>query len=149
MSLEKKIDSGIVEAMKAKDSVTRDTLRNVKKYIIEEKKKGANIEHLTDDQVLKIIQRLAKQSTDSAQIYKEQNRDDLYDYEMAQVEVLEKYLPEQLSAEELTAKVKEIIAQMGATSMQEMGKVMGVAMKQLAGVADGRAISDKVKELLS
>ena len=149
MELEKKISEGIMEAMKAKDAVKRDTLRNVKKLIIEAKTAGAEIAELPDADVIKIIQKLAKQGTDSAAIYREQGRADLADYEQAQVDVLKQYLPQQMDDAELTAAVKVVIAQVGATSMKDMGKVMGIATKQLAGRADGKDISAKVKELLS
>ena len=149
MELEKKISTGIMEAMKAKDDVKRDTLRNVKKMIIEAKTAGPNIDELPDAEVLKIINKLAKQGTDSAEIFKQQGRNDLYEYEMAQVEVLKSYLPKQLNDAELTEAVKSIISSTGATSMKDMGRVMGIASKQLAGQAEGKAISAKVKELLS
>ncbi len=149
MELEKKISAGIMEAMKAKDAVKRDTLRNVKKLIIEAKTAGTEIAELPDADVVKIIQKLAKQGSDSAAIYQQQGRQDLADYELAQVNVLREYLPRQLSPEELTAAVKAVIEQVGATSMKDMGKVMGVASKQLAGQAEGKDISAKVKELLS
>ena len=149
MELEKKISAGIMEAMKAKDTVKRDTLRNVKKLIIEAKTAGVEIAELPDADVVKIIQKLAKQGSDSAAIYQQQGRQDLADYELAQVNVLREYLPRQLSPEELTAAVKAVIEQVGATSMKDMGKVMGVASKQLAGQAEGKDISAKVKELLS
>lgn len=149
MELEKKISAGIMEAMKAKDDVKRDTLRNVKKMIIEAKTAGPNIDELPDADVLKIISKLAKQGTDSAEIFKQQGRDDLYEYEMAQVAVLKEYLPKQMDDAELTEAVKGIISSAGATSMQDMGRVMGIATKQLAGQAEGKAISAKVKELLS
>lgn len=149
MELEKKISAGIMEAMKAKDDVKRDTLRNVKKVILEAKTAGPNIDLLPDADVLKIIGKLAKQGTDSAEIYKQQGRTDLYDYEMAQVEVLKEFLPQQMDDAQLTAAVQEIISSVGASSMKDMGKVMGVASKQLAGRAEGKDISAKVKELLS
>ena len=98
---------------------------------------------------MKIIAKLAKQGSDSAAIYAEQHRQDLADEELAQVAVLQEFLPKQLTAEELTEAVRAIIAEVGATSMKEMGKVMGVASKRLAGQADGKEISAKVKELLS
>lgn len=103
---------------------------------------------MTDDAALKIIQKLVKQGKDSAEIYIGQGRQDLADVELSQVAVMEKYLPKQMSAEELEAALKEIIAETGATSGKDMGKVMGVASKKLAGLAEGRAISAKVKELL-
>lgn len=148
MSLEKHISTGIMEAMKAKNPVRLSALRNVKKYIIEAKTAGPEIAELPDADVMKIIAKLAKQGTDSAAIYVEQHRQDLADEELAQVAVLQEFLPKQLSAEELTEAVRAIIAEVGATSMKEMGKVMGVASKRLAGQADGKEISAKVKELL-
>lgn len=149
MSLEKEISTGIMEAMKAKNPVRLSALRNVKKYIIEAKTTGPEIAELPDADVIKIISKLAKQGSDSAAIYAEQHRQDLADEELAQVAVLQEFLPKQLTAEELTEAVRAIIAEVGATSMKEMGKVMGVASKRLAGQADGKEISAKVKELLS
>lgn len=149
MELEKKISDGIMEAMKARDEVKRDTLRNVKKFIIEAKTAGANLDTLPDADVLKIINKLAKQGADSAAIYEQQGRHDLAVYEMSQVEVLKHYLPARMGDAELEAAVKEIIAAAGATSMKDMGKVMGIASKQLAGKAEGGDISAKVKQLLS
>ena len=138
-----------MEAMKAKDTVRLSALRNIKKYVIEAKTSGVAVEELADADVLKIITKLAKQGTDSAAIFTEQNRPDLASEELAQVAVFQEFLPKQLTAEELTAEVKAVIAECGATSMKEMGKVMGIASKKLAGRADGKDISDKVKELLS
>ena len=149
MSLEKEISTGIMEAMKAKNPVRLSALRNVKKYIIEAKTAGPEIAELPDADVIKIISKLAKQGSDSAAIYAEQHRQDLADEELAQVAVLQEFLPKQLTAEELTEAVRAIIAEVGVTSMKEMGKVMGVASKRLAGQADGKEISAKVKELLS
>ena len=149
MSLEKEISTGIMEAMKAKNPVRLSALRNVKKYIIEAKTAGPEIAELPDADVIKIISKLAKQGSDSAAIYAEQHRQDLADEELAQFAVLQEFLPKQLTAEELTEAVRAIIAEVGATSMKEMGKVMGVASKRLAGQADGKEISAKVKELLS
>ena len=149
MSLEKEISTGIMEAMKAKNPVRLSALRNVKKYIIEAKTAGPEIAELPDADVIKIISKLAKQGSDSAAIYAEQHRQDLADEELAQVAVLQEFLPKQLTAEELTEAVRAIIAEVGATSMKEMGKVMGVASKRLVGQADGKEISAKVKELLS
>ena len=149
MSLEQQISKGIMEAMKAKDAVRLQTLRNIKKYIIEAKTSGAGITELPDADVVRIISKLAKQGADSAGIYKQQNRPDLAAEELAQVAVMQEFLPRQLTAEELAEAVKTIIAEVGATSMKEMGKVMGVASKRLAGQADGKEISAKVKELLN
>lgn len=149
MSLEKEISQGIMDAMKAKETVRLTTLRNVKKYIIEAKTATGGVTELPDADVLKIITKLAKQGSDSAAIYTQQNRPDLAAEEAAQVAVLEEFLPKRMTDEELTAAVRAIIAQTGATSMKEMGKVMGVASKELAGRADGKDISAKVKELLA
>ena len=148
MSLEKEISRGIMEAMKSRDAVRLAALRNVKKYIIEAKTSGAGIAELPDADVVKIISKLAKQGADSAAIYTAQRRQDLADEETAQVAVLQEFLPRQLSPEELTEAVRAVIAEVGATSVKEMGKVMGVASKRLAGQADGKDISAKVRELL-
>ena len=148
MSIFDQINGDIKAAMLAREKVKLEALRGIKKALIEAKTaKGANDE-LSDEAVIKIIQKLAKQGKDSATVYNEQGRMDLYEVEMSQVEVLQKYLPEQMNDEELTAAVKSIIGEVGATSMKEMGQVMGVATKTLAGKADGKAISAKVKELL-
>lgn len=148
MTIEEQINSGIKDAMKAHDKAKLDALRNVKKLILEAKTAPGASDTITDEKCIQIIQKLVKQGEDSATIYKEQNRADLYDAEMAQVEVLRVFLPKQLTEEELTEALKAIIAQVGATSMKDLGKVMGTATKQLAGKADGKAISAKVKELL-
>lgn len=148
MSLEQQISKGIMEAMKAKEPVRLQTLRNIKKYIIEAKTAGTEIAELPDADVVKIIAKLAKQGSDSAEIYRQQNRADLAEEELAQVAVVQEFLPRQLSPEELTEAVRAVIAEVGATSVKEMGKVMGVASKRLAGQADGKDISAKVRELL-
>ena len=148
MALFDQINDDIKTAMKAREKEKLQTLRNIKKVMLEAKTaKGATAE-ITDDEVLKIISKLAKQGSDSAKIYKEQNREDLYEQEMSQVAILEEYLPEKMSDEELTAEVKAIIEQVGATTMKDMGKVMGIASKKLAGKADGKDISVKVRALL-
>ncbi len=149
MVLFEKVSKDIVAAMKAKDKVTLEALRNIKKVFIEAKTAPGANDTLDDAAALKILQKLAKQGHDSAELYTQQNRPDLAEAEMAQVKVIESYLPKALSAEEIEAAVKEIIAQTGATSIKEMGKVMGLASKQLAGKADGKAISDVVKKLLA
>ena len=149
MELFEKVSKDIVAAMKAKDKVTLEALRNIKKVFIEAKTAPGANDTLDDASALKILQKLAKQGHDSAELYTQQNRPDLAEAEMAQVKVIESYLPKALSAEEIEAAVKEIIAQTGATSIKEMGKVMGLASKQLAGKADGKAISDVVKKLLA
>ena len=148
MSLEQQISKGIMEAMKAKEPVRLQTLRNIKKYIIEAKTAGTEIAELPDADVVKIIAKLAKQGSDSAEIYRQQNRADLAEEELAQVAVMQEFLPRQLSPEELPEAVRAVIAEVGATSVKEMGKVMGVASKRLAGQADGKDISAKVRELL-
>ena len=149
MSLEQQISKGIMEAMKAKDTVRLGALRNAKKYIIEAKTACPEIAELPDADVLKIISKLAKQGADSAAIFTEQNRPDLAAEELAQVAVFQEFLPRQLTPEELEAEVRAVIAQVGATSVTQMGKVMGVVTKKLAGRADGKDISAKVRELLS
>lgn len=149
MTIEEKINDGIKESMKSKDKIRLETLRNIKKHIIEAKTSGPGITELSDEECLKIISKLSKQGTDSAAIYKQQNRSDLYEYEMAQVAVLKEFLPERMDAAALTAAIREIITQSGASSIKDIGKVMGIASKKLAGRADGKDISEKVKELLS
>ena len=149
MDLFDKVSEDIKNAMRAKDKVALETLRNVKKFFIEAKTAPGANDTLTDDAALKIIQKLVKQGKDAAEIYNGQGRADLADAELAQVKVMEAYLPKQMTAEELEAALKEIIAEVGATGPQDMGKVMGVATKKLSGLAEGRAISAKVKELLS
>ena len=149
MDLFEKVSEDIKNAMKAKDKVALETLRNVKKDFLEAKTAPGANDTLTDADALKLIQKLVKQGKDSAAIYVEQKRQDLAEAELAQVAVLEKYLPKQMSAEELEAELKKIIAEVGATSPKEMGKVMGVASKALAGRAEGRAISEAVKKLLA
>ena len=148
MDLFEKVSEDIKTAMKAKDKVALDTLRNIKKVFLEAKTAPGANDTLTDDTALKLIQKLVKQGKDSAEIYLQQGRQDLADGELAQVKVMEAYLPQQMSAEELEAALKEIIAEVGATSSKDMGRVMGVASKKLAGKAEGRTISAKVKELL-
>ena len=148
MDLFERVSEDIKNAMKAKDKVALETLRNVKKFFLEAKTAPGANDILTDADALKIVQKLVKQGKDAAEIYIEQGRQDLADAELAQVQVMETYLPKQMTAEELETALKEIIAEVGATSGKDMGKVMGVASKKLAGLAEGRAISTKVKELL-
>ena len=149
MNLFDQVSNDIKSAMLAKDKVRLEALRGIKKEFLEAKTaKGADGE-LTDDMAMKILAKMVKQRKESAQIYTEQNRPDLAEPELAEAAVIETYLPKQMTEEELTEALKAIIAQVGATTPPEMGKVMGVATKQLAGRADGRAISAKVKELLA
>ena len=149
MALFEQVSKDIVAAMKAKDKVALEALRNIKKVFIEAKTAPGANDELTDDAALKILAKLAKQGKDTAALYVEQGRQDLADEELAQVEVISRYLPKQLSEEELRAVLQQIIAEVGATSAKEMGKVMGAATKQLAGKADGKAISAMVKQLLA
>ena len=149
MTLFDQISDDIKTAMLAKDKVKLSALRNVKKYFIEAKTAPGANDTLADDAALKIIQKLVKQGKDAAQIYQEQNRLDLADEELAQVKVMESYLPQQLTAEVLEAELRKIIAQVGASGPQDMGKVMGVATKVLSGKAEGRLISETVRRLLA
>ena len=149
MNLFDQVSNDIKSAMLAKDKVRLEALRGIKKEFLEAKTaKGADGE-LTDDMAMKILAKMVKQRKESAQIYTEQNRPDLAEPELAEAAVIETYLPKQMNEEELTEALKAIIAQVGATSGKDMGKVMGVASKKLAGLAEGRAISAKVKELLA
>jgi Uncharacterized conserved protein len=143
------ISADIKTAMLAREKVTLETLRGIKKEFLEAKTAKGGDGTLPDEAALKIIQKLLKQRKESAQIFIEQNRKDLADNELAEAAVLERYLPAQMSDEELTAAVSAVIAQVGATSLQDLGKVMGIASKQLSGKAEGRAISEKVKQLLN
>lgn len=149
MNIYNKISEDIKSAMLARDKVRLDALRNMKKVLIEAKTAKAGLDQLPDDIALKAISKLSKQGRDSADIYKQQNRNDLYEAEMAQVIVYEEYLPKQMSDEELTATIKVIISKSGASSIKDMGKVMGIASRELSGKAEGRQIADKVKSLLS
>ena len=147
MDLFERVSEDIKNAMKAKDKVALETLRNVKKFFLEAKTAPGANDTLTDADALKIMQKLVKQGKDSAAIYVQQGRQDLADVEL--VAVIEKYLPKQMSAEELEVELKAIIAQVGATGPKDMGKVMGIASKALAGKAEGRMISEVVKKLLN
>ena len=148
MEMFDRISNDIKEAMKAKDKVRLETLRNIKKVFLEAKTAPGANDTLTDDAALKIMQKLVKQGKDSAALYAGQGRADLAEAELAQVAVIETYLPKQMSTEELEAALRALIAEVGAEGAKDMGKVMGVATKKLAGLAEGRAISAKVKELL-
>lgn len=149
MALFDQINNDLKEAMKAREKEKLEALRGIKKVMLEAKAaKGAGSE-LSDDEVLKIIAKLAKQGNDAAAIFKEQGRNDLCEQEMAQVAIFENYLPAKLSDEELTEAIQAIIAETGATSMKDIGKVMGAASRKLAGQADGKDISNKVKSMLN
>ena len=148
MDIFEKVSKDIIAAMKAKDKMRLVALRNVKKYFIEAKTAPGANDTLDDATALKILSKLAKQGRDTAALYTEQGRPDLAEEETAQAAIIEEYLPKALSADELEAEVKAIIAETGASSMKDMGKVMGIASKKLAGRADGKAISVLVKQLL-
>ena len=149
MTLFDQISNDIKEAMKARDKVRLETLRNIKKVFLEAKTAPGANDTLEDADALKTIAKLAKQGRETAVTYTQAGRHDLADAELAQVEVLESYLPKQLDEAEIEAVVRDIIVKTGATSMKDMGKVMGTATKQLAGQADGRVVSSIVKKLLS
>lgn len=149
MALFEKVNEDIKTAMKERDKVALDTLRNIKKVFLEAMTAPGANNTLEDTDALKMIQKLAKQGKESAQTYIDAGRQDLADAELAQVSVIERYLPEQLSEAEIEKIVKTIIGQTGAASMKDMGKVMGMANKQLAGKADGKTISGIVKKLLA
>lgn len=149
MSLFDQVSKDIIAAMKAKEKVRLQALRNIKKLFIEAKTAPGANDELTDEAALKILAKLAKQGRDTAQLYTEQQRPDLAEEEMNQVAVVEAYLPQQLTEAELEAALREIIAETGANGAKDMGKVMGVATKRLAGRAEGRAISAKVKAMLA
>jgi uncharacterized protein YqeY len=149
MNLFDQINEDIRAAMLARDKERLEAVRNIKKVLLEAKTAVSGSVDLPDELALKAISKLAKQGKDSADIYHQQNRPDLADFEMAQVKVYEAYLPKQMSDEELTLAIRTIIASTGASSIKEMGKVMGVASKELAGKVDGKMISEKVKELLA
>ena len=149
MSLFDQISADIKSAMLAREKVRLEALRNVKKVFLEAKTAPGANDTLTDEVALKLIQKLVKQGKDSAQIYAGQNRQDLAEAELAQVSVYEGYLPKPLSAEELETELGKIIAALGASGPQDMGKVMGAATKALTGKAEGRAISEAVRRLLT
>lgn len=149
MNIFDQISEGIKEAMKAKDQVRLDALRAIKKEFIEAKTaKGAGGE-LNDDTAMKILVKMVKQRKEVAEIFASNSRQDIADLNLAEAKIIEEYLPKQLSEAELEDALKAIIARVGATSPQQMGMVMGAATKELAGRAEGKAISAKVKELLS
>ena len=149
MALFEQISEDIKSAMKARDKVALEALRNIKKVFLEAKTAPGANDTLDDADALKILQKLAKQGKESAQTFIANNRQDLADSELAQVEVIERYLPKALEESEIETIVKDIISQTGAQGMKDMGKVMGVASKQMAGRADGRIISTIVKKLLA
>lgn len=149
MNLFDQISNDIKNAMLAKDKLRLETLRGIKKEFLEAKTAKGSDGELSDDIAMKILVKMVKQRKDSAQIYIEQNRPELAESELGEAKVIEEYLPKQITEAELEAELKNIIAEVGATSAKDMGKVMGVASKKLAGRAEGKAISAKVKELLA
>lgn len=149
MNLFDQVSEDIKKAMLAKDKVALDALRGIKKEFLEAKTAKGSDGELHDDTALKILQKMVKQRKESAEMYSSAQRQDLADAELAQVKIIEQYLPQPMTEEELTAALNAIIEAVGVAGPQDMGKVMGVATKQLAGKAEGKAISMKVKELLS
>lgn len=149
MNLFDQISEDIKKAMLAKDKVALDALRGIKKEFLEAKTAKGGDGELHDDKALQILQKMVKQRKESAQMYIDANRPELAEDELAQCKIIEQYLPAMLSEEELASALEQIIAQVGAQGPQDMGKVMGVATKQLAGRAEGKAINTKVRELLS
>lgn len=147
--LQQKIDQDIKSAMLAKDEVRLRGLRAVKAALLMAKTEKGASETLTEEAEAKVLQKLIKQRKESAEIYKTQNREDLYQIEIEEMQVIENYLPKQLSREEIEEYVKALITKTGASGMKDMGKVMGLANKELAGKADGRTISELVKQYLS
>ena len=148
MALKLTIENGIKDAMRAKDADRLRALRAIKSMILLEETSGSNTEEISTDAEMKILMKAAKQRKDSLEVYIAQNRPDLAEKEQVELTIIEEFLPKQLSDSELTERISAIIAQLGATSPGDMGKVMGVASKELAGLAEGRAISSKVGELL-
>jgi len=149
MSLQKQIMDAMIIAMKAKDTVALDALRAVKSAIILAQTEGGAKGEISDVDEIKLLQRLVKQRNDSAAIYSQQGRDDLVQPEIEQAEIIKQFLPEQLNEEEVAKVVDEIIAQTGASSMKDMGRVMGMTNSKIAGKADGKTISTIVKARLS
>lgn len=149
MSLEQKVMEEMKTAMKAKDEVALRTLRAIKAAILIEKTSGSGSDTISEADEMKMLQKMAKQRKDSLDIFRTQNREDLAKKEEEELAIIDRFLPQQMSAEEIQAEVKAIITQVGASSPADMGKVMGVASRQLAGKADGKAISETVKQLLA
>ena len=149
MTIFDRISEDIKKAMIAQNKVELLALRNIKKELLEAKTSKEASGNLTDEIATKVISKIVKQNKDAAALFKEQKRTDLAEEYTAQIEVMQRYLPAQMSDAELTTALKEIIARLGATSMQDLGKVMGIASKELTGKAEGRTISEKVKQLLS
>lgn len=149
MSLQAEITTAMKEAMKAKDTVALEALRAIKSELLLAQTESGSTDTITEEQEVKILQKLVKQRKDSATIYKEQGREDLAEQELAQVAVIERFLPEQASVEEIEKIVVNVIAQGGFSGMAAMGQVMGIVTKELAGKADGKTISTIVKNTLA
>lgn len=149
MALFEQISQDIMASMKARDAVRTNTLRNIKKEFLEAKSAPGSTGDLSDADALKIISKMVKKGKDAAEIFIQNNRQDLADEELAQVKVMEEYLPKALSLDEVKAAVLKVVAEVGATGPKDMGKVMGAANKALAGQADGKTISGVVKEVLA
>jgi uncharacterized protein YqeY len=149
MSLKSQVESGIKDAMRAKQTDTLRALRAIKSLILLEETKGGSTGELTADDELKLLTKAAKQRRESADIYRTQGREDLLRIEEAELAIIEEFLPKQLTEDEIKAKLQEIIVRVGASAPSDMGKVMGVATKELAGQADGRVVSMLVKSLLA
>jgi uncharacterized protein len=147
MTLEDRINEALKEAMKAKDEATKRGLREIKAQILLAKTDGSGAE-INEEREIQILQKMAKQRRDSLSIYQAQGRNDLAQKEIEELDVIEKFLPKQLDAAELNTILQGIIAEVGASSAKDMGKVMGLANKQLAGRADGRVVAEMVKQLL-
>lgn len=148
MSLEQKINQDLKEAMKAKDQIALRSIRAIKSAILLAKTDGSGTE-INEEKEIQMLQKLVKQRKDSIEIFDKQGRDDLAKTEREEVAIIQKYLPEQMDAAAIEAAVKSIIAETGASSMKDMGRVMGMASKQLAGKAEGKAIADMVKQILA
>ena len=149
MSLKQNIDDQIKQAMRDKAQDRLRALRAIKSLILLEETKEGKKGDLTEEEEMKILNKAAKQRRESAEIFKAQNRDDLYEIEAAELSIIEEFLPKQLTEEEIRAKISEIIARVGASAPSDMGKVMGPATKEMAGLADGKVVSAIVKELLA
>lgn len=149
MALEQEVMQKMKEAMKAKDTVALASLRSIKSEILRAKTASSDKEEMNEAEELKLVQKLVKQRKDSAQTYKEQNREDLAESELEEAKIIEQFLPTQLTEEEIGKEVEDIITTSGAESMKDMGKVMGLASERLAGKADGKTISKIVKQKLS
>lgn len=149
MSLENTVNQDIKTAMLAKNETSLRSLRAIKSALLLAKTEKGAAQELTEEAEIKVLQRLVKQRKESADIYTSQNRADLYQIETEEIEVIEKYLPKQLSQEELNGYIQGLITKLNVTSVKEMGKIMGVANKELSGKADGKAISETIKNLLN